>query len=269
VTPSRTVISLATAERRYARGLRRLERSVRRVGFDGEFIGWPPGTFPAECPEHSDAPFAFKPFCLDAARREGRRLLLWIDASAVAVRPLEPLFERIERQGYLLVRNRDYAVGEWASDLALARLGLTREAALRIPEVNAAVVGLDRANPVAVAFLDRWLDVARDGVTFRGVPEALGSKEAYGAVKHNVAGRVSNDPRVRGHRHDQTVAGAIAHELGMVPELGVVGNVRTLRSPVQPDTVILKVRGARPATVAAKTLAVRVADRRRREVGPH
>jgi hypothetical protein len=263
VSRTHTVISLATATGGYGQALRRLEGSVRRVGFDGEFIGWRPGTVPAEWPEHSVAPFAFKPFCLEHARREGRSVLLWIDASSVAVRSLEPLFERIERDGYLLVRNRDYAVGEWASDLALERLGLGREEAFGVPELNAAVVGLDLASPLARAFLTRWLDVARDGVTFRGVAEPLESADDYEAVKWNVAGRVSGDPRVLGHRHDQTAAGVIAHELGLRPTPGVIASLGGVRSTVPRQATVLKVRGAGRAAVRAVMLRVRAADRLR------
>jgi 5-methylcytosine-specific restriction endonuclease McrA len=40
-------------------------------------------------------------------------------------------------------------------------------------------------------------------------------RKVYQAVKWNRGARVSSDPRVRGHRHDQTVAGVLAAQLGM------------------------------------------------------
>jgi hypothetical protein len=131
------------------------------------------------------------------------------------VRRLKPLFEQIEAQGYLLFQNGDRRVGEWASDAALARLGLSRDEAMTIPEVNASALGLDLRHPLAQAFLERWHEEARHGLAFRGVEEPVRTEAEYEAVKWNKAHRVSTDARVRGHRHDQSVAGILAHRLGM------------------------------------------------------
>ena len=73
------VISLATAP--CEPSLRRLERSLGRVGFRGTHRFWHPGEFPAGCPDQLEAPFAFKPFCLAAAGAEGLRFVLWVDAT--------------------------------------------------------------------------------------------------------------------------------------------------------------------------------------------
>lgn len=212
---ARGVLSLATNHRRFPEGLARLRKSVARSGFTGEFMGWAPGTFPEDCPAPSDVPFAFKPFCFVEARRSGLDLALWLDAACVVVRCLEPLFRQIEARGYVLFQNRDHKVGQWTSDAALARLGLSRDEAMTIPEVNASALGLDLRQPLAQTFLERWHDEARHGVAFRGVPEPVRTEAEYKAVKWNTAHRVSMDARVRGHRHDQSVAGILAHRLGM------------------------------------------------------
>jgi hypothetical protein len=207
------VLSLATRQP-FAARLDRLHRSLRDVGFAGDFQPWAPGCFPAGCPPHDDVPFAFKPFCFAEARRD-RELLLWMDARCVAVRPLEPLFEHIAVDGYVLFQNRHHRVGQWVSDATLAHFELNRDDALELAEVNAAAIGLDLANPVACAFLERWHAAAQAGLPFRGVPEGPLSPTDYADVKWNRSARVSADERVRGHRHDQSVAGLVAHRLGM------------------------------------------------------
>jgi len=211
----RAAISLATSQGRYAQGLQRLADSLRRSGFTGEFIGWPPGQFPAGCPPHLDVPFAFKPYCFAEARQRGLEAVLWLDSSSVAVRSLEPLFKQIEERGYFLFKNGRFRVGEWASDLALERLGVSREEALSLPEVNAAVIGLNLKHPLGSAFLDQWHAEAKVGLAFRGVAEGPLTLADYRNVKRNREGRVSAHPRVRGHRHDQTVAGVLAWRLGL------------------------------------------------------
>jgi hypothetical protein len=214
--PTTGVLSLATNHRRFPEGLARLRKSVARSGFTGQFLGWPPGAFPDDCPAHADIPFAFKPFCFVEARRSGLDLALWLDAACIVVRSLKPLFQQIEAHGYVLFQNSNHRVGAWTSDAALARLGLSRDEAMTIPEVNASALGLDLRHPLAQAFLERWHEEARHGLAFRGVEESVRTDADYKAVKWNKAHRVSRDARVRGHRHDQSVAGILAHRLGMM-----------------------------------------------------
>ncbi len=215
ITVRRCVITLGTHGDRYAEGLRRLERSLADTGFAGRVLCWRAGELPAGCPSHREVPFAFKPYSFAEAARQGFDSVLWLDSSCVVLRSLDPIFGQIEREGHLLFQNRSYRVGEWSSDRALEVLGLSRQQALDIAEVNAAAIGLNLRHRPAVEFLERWLEAAKSEVAFRGVDEQLETAADYQAVKWNRDGRVSLDPRVRGHRHDQTVAGVLAHRLGL------------------------------------------------------
>ena len=133
----------------------------------------------------------------------------------MAIRTLDPIFTAIEANGYVLFRNDSYRLGEWASDHTLSEYGLSRDRALALPEVNAAAIGLHFGSRIAVEFLESWHEAARGEIAFRGVPWPLQSWDDYEDVKWNHAGCVSADPRVHGHRHDQTVAGILADRLHM------------------------------------------------------
>jgi hypothetical protein len=162
-----------------------------------------------------DSPFAFKPFCFMEAKRMGYDSILWVDSSGVVIRRIEPIFQIIEQDGYVFFKNSSHMLGEWCSDEALRSFGMSREEALKLPEANAAAIGLSMQNKMAIEFLDRWYAKAADGYTFRGTKGKLRDLDDYDAVQWNESGRVSNHPKVRGHRHDQSALGAIAAQLGM------------------------------------------------------
>jgi hypothetical protein len=56
-----------------------------------------------------------------------------------------------------------------------------------------------------------WLDAAAYGISFRGIPPG----RPWTDSRSNRDGLLSSDPRVKGHRHDQTAASLIAYELNM------------------------------------------------------
>jgi hypothetical protein len=260
VSAGPAIISLATGDGAHAASLARLERSLDRVGFAGQRLLWWPGTFPDGCPTQLEVPFAFKPFCFAEAGARGIGLALWLDASCVAIRWLDGIFEEIEARGYVLFRHGRRVLGEWAGDAALAAFGLDRETAMRIPEVNAAAVGLQLDDPLAAEFLNRWHDAAREGTAFRGVRDGIRSKDDYAAIKWNRGGRASSDPRVRGHRHDQTVAGILAHQLGLRLATSGLQPFRRARRPIAPATAIL-VRPSPGRLDATSLLLGRIAGR--------
>jgi len=237
----RCVVSLATDRVPYPAGQARLERSLGQVGYRGGIRLWPPGDFPTGCPTQMEAPFAFKPYCLAEARAQGWKAVLWLDARCLVVRSLDPIFEAIEANGYVLFKNAAHRVGEWASDQALAAFGLSREHALALPEVNSAAIGLHFDSRIGVEFLERWHEAARHEVAFRGIREPLESWDDYEDVKWNVSGRASSDPRVHGHRHDQTIAGILGGRLGMelTPDGLEDSMAREADSPLRPTTAIL------------------------------
>jgi len=235
----RCVISLGTGKKTFTDCLKRLEESLRRVGFEGDFLCWsdelPPGA-----PSHFEAPFGFKPFCFMEAGKLGYEQALWMDSALVAIRPLEPSFKILEEKGYLIFANNYGAMmGEWSSDEALRLNNITREEALKIPEVPCSAIGLNLQNPLANKFLEMWHQKAIDGITFRGVKEKITNWEDYYDIAWNKTGRVSKDTRVRGHRHDQPAAGIIAHQLGMTPFADGLRDIHFKGTSIDKNTVIL------------------------------
>ncbi len=192
----------------------RLERSLKQVGFRGDFIAWR-GEYPPGCPDHFDSPWGFKAYAMQHARAEGYDLALWLDSSAVAIRPLNLVFQRIAETGWALFRNENYLLGEWCSDEVLAHFGIERNSAMQTPGLVGGAIGLNFQNSKANQFLDSWVALARDGFAFRGTKEPISDLCRFEAVKWNKDQLISKDKRVKGHRHDQTVAGLLSLEIGM------------------------------------------------------
>jgi hypothetical protein len=188
----------------YSRGIARVRDGLGKVGYTGPFLAWDQ-RYPEGSPTSEEAFCAFKPFCFAEAQVQGYQLVLWLDAGIRIRHPLDPLFESIRRRGYLFFPE-EHSVGEFCKDQALGPLGITREESFAIPCCRSTVIGLDFASPRAVEFLRQWKERATDGISFPG-PKWSGV--------HGWPRTASQDPRVKGHRHDQTVASVIAHQLGM------------------------------------------------------
>lgn len=158
-------------------------------------------------------PYVAKPFALEYARQCGAHLAILIDASFYPIRPIQPLIEHIQRNGYYLCRN-GFQVGEWASDACLEKMHATREEAFGMEEASSYCVGIDLTQGwhPAKEMLAAWLDAARIGA-FPGPHTNTGGQ----GMRHHGPNRgfVSKDLRVKGHRHDQTALSIIAHRLRM------------------------------------------------------
>lgn len=189
---TRAVVNVATGE--YVRGQKRLRLHV------GDLLECWANIMPPSCPQHSEVPYAFKAYALDTVRRRGVDLALWCDASIKPIRSLEPLWSLIEQQGYWFSANW-WPNGEWCSDAALPLLGITRDESMTHMHVAATAFGLNLRSEIGNTFLDDYLRLAKNG--------------SFCGPWRNDHGQASSDPRVRGHRHDQTAASVICWRLGM------------------------------------------------------
>lgn len=185
-----------------------------------------------------ESAMGFKTFCLLEAQKAGYDVVLWMDVSNIAIRPLDPIFEIIEKQGYMINANQNQIWGEWCSDEVLEYIGISRENSFAIPEVDTSSLGIKFSHPVGAKFFQKWNEWAAEGFVFRGTREPVSINEEFEAVKWNINARVSKHPRVKGHRHDQTAAGILAHQLGMNISSGIVTN-KYAQAYDNPNTVFL------------------------------
>jgi len=233
------VISLAIGREGLTESLKRLEESLRKVRFSGDFLAWsdelPPGS-----PTQLEAPMAFKTFCFHEAKSLGYETILWIDATIVALRPLEPIFRSIRDNGYIaFANNYGQSLGQWSSDEVLKHHHISREDAMQIPEVPTSAIGLSMRNDLGLRFLEQWHQLTTDGLTCRGTSTPVSTWEDYYAIAWNKDGCISPDPRVGGHRHDQTAAGIVAHHLDMHPYSDMLRDIHHKATAIDRRTILL------------------------------
>ena len=220
---TRAVINFAFGER-YLRGQVRLRKALREHSPESlnyfSCAGWPLG-----CPPHEARPYAFKSYMLFYARNtlayvrnNGSGLVLWLDAAVKPVRSLEPLWERIEHDGYWFAQNawNNY---QWTADSAypalFPQLGLilARELNKSIPQVMACAFGLSLRSSIGAEFLDEYYRLASETDAFCG--PWWNSNNPANRGKDPLKTGPCGAPDVIGHRHDQTAASVIAWRLGM------------------------------------------------------
>jgi hypothetical protein len=236
---TRCVISLGIGKPSYIQSIKRLEESLFRVGFDGDFLYWN-DQVPEGCPPHFEAPFAFKTYCFNIAKNLGYTQILWMDSTCIALRSLSPIFEEITKNGYIFFNNNyDQSLGQWISDDALDQNNLSRDEAMLVPELPCSVMGLDMNSELANKFLYQWHSIMGDGITAKGTKEKIRDWDDYQEIFWNRNNRVSNDPRVRGHRCDQPAAGIVAYRLGMQPYSDYLKDIHYEARPVKRNTIIL------------------------------
>lgn len=196
----------------YPAGVARLISQFRIVDPGREVMAWvntlPPGAPSAVVRDEWDyTGYCAKPFALRAAMDARADIGIVMDAAFWPIRPIDSLVEHITRRGYYLCEN-GYQVGEWCKDAALEPLGLTRAEAMDIPEASSYCVGFNFHHRVCRDAVEEWCELAVDGITFPG-PHTRSGEQGRNP------GHVSDDPRVRGHRHDQTALSAVTWRLGM------------------------------------------------------
>lgn len=186
------IVSVATSEHQI-RNQVRLWRSIK-----GEnHLFW--DQLPLGSPSHAEEPYAFKLFAIERAMRKGATSILWCDSSVVALKPLDPLWQLIESQGYWFSKNYDYTQGQFCNDEALKIMGRTREEAFGIPQVVGGCFGVSIGSP-SIRFLAGLWDLFHKGA-FRG---DRGDLSGTGDMTKFV-----------GHRNDQSCASEVCYSLGM------------------------------------------------------
>lgn len=188
------IINVATSGAWYERGSQRLAESLAPVNYMGEIKIWS-GMYPEGCPPHSEIPYGFKPHAFKWAKEAGMKKVIWMDSSVWAQKDIQPIFDIIEKQGYMILRN-GWTTGNWSTDEQLSAYNLTREEAFSVPHAMANVIGINFDSYIGNLIFEEYFN----------------NQHLFKGAWKNENGEVSADKRVLGSRHDQTILSLIVHK---------------------------------------------------------
>jgi len=199
----KAIINFASG--RHMLGQDRLRKSLIAHGFDGDFLGWQ-NENQLGCQPHINNPYSFKTFAFLKAFQMGYDLVLWLDASVVAVADMSSVWEKIETQGYIM-QEAGHLCGTWTNDNALKYFDVTRDKSMHMLMYgNAGLLGLNRHDKKANDFFMEWHKASKNG--------------AFIGSWTNKDNTESIDTHCKGHRHDMSCGSIIANKLKMNYESG-------------------------------------------------
>lgn len=209
----------------YFKGQDRLTESLDDVGYHGPVYS-NRYRFPILRSVYEDKIFAIK----NVAKTD---LLLWLDCSITAVRPLQPIWDYIAQHGVYLYQSGANCA-ETCNDLCLDHYGISRDAAASIPECASNVVGINLKHPIGKKFFDLWVGSLQSAANF-GVKWPTDEERLF----------ESKDDRFKYHRQDQSTASLSAHLCGIKLEKEGHFVVRAENKEYykNSDSVIFELRG--------------------------
>lgn len=231
----RSVVNVATDS--WVRGQNRLRKGLGDMNANPVDMRFWTDALPKGCPPHRDrgklaapieqcVPYAFKAYAMLQAANFGADLLLWCDACIVPVSSMEPLWERIERDGYWFAPN-GYTNYQWTADAAYPdlffgqELDIARVKNRAIPHLCATAFGLNVRKPIGRGFLVEYYRHASMTKAFCGPWQNTNAPMVEGRNSDRYAAPCG-PPDVLGHRHDQTVASVIAWGFDMQLTPGIL-----------------------------------------------
>lgn len=93
------------------------------------------------CKPHNEIPYQFKPYSIWKAIEMGYDSILWVDSPIVAVKDITPVFEYIEKNGYVFFNNIGHPLGKWTTQKCLDHFKLTRDDAMQMKQIMASCMG--------------------------------------------------------------------------------------------------------------------------------
>jgi len=214
----RCIINVALGGR-YPKEQEVLRRSLAKH-FDGDFLAWT--EFPNENYDKSN-PYNVKAAAFEEAIRRGYKQILWLDSPVVALKNIDPIFDSIQKNGYLTMKNNAYKCDETCNDFSLAYFKVTRDQAATFQEHGSGVIGIDMENPKGKQLIEAFIRGCKDGV-------ANGSRYHDGQ---------SADPRFKFHRQDQTVLSLAANTLCLPYTMVWDKDLITLKPSLRTEATIL------------------------------
>lgn len=209
---TRCVVNVSTG--RYRRGGERLRAEMAKLG-NCDVMCWK-DPLPEDWPSHESNPYAFKSFSLVEAAKQ-YDLLLWCDAAVIPIKQLDPLWERIERDGYWFAIN-GWTNYEWTADSAYKDLfpelpiEEARKENKKFTQVVATTFGLNVRSAIGEKFLEEYHRLAQTDA-FKGPWSNTRNPACWKQDQSRMGDCGPSD--VLGHRHDQTAASVLAWRMGM------------------------------------------------------
>jgi hypothetical protein len=187
-------VSFANQRGNYVKMLARLSESLRN-NFDGDFLGFI-NENSVGSPLHSEVPFAFKIHCVQKAADAGYEKVLWLDSSCYAIQNTRPIFDEIEKDGFIF-QDAGHYLRTWTNDRTLEYFGIAPDEAMGIKMIgNAGFLGFNLSNPKGTELFQRWKQAMLDG-QFNNSPVPCA------------------DERFREHRWDMSCSSAIVYKMGL------------------------------------------------------
>jgi hypothetical protein len=184
----------------FLKGQQRLRKSLLDNNYQGDIIFFNHFEEVGSKP-HSEVPYQFKVYAIEKVRQLGYDIILYCDASLFAVKDVMPVIHHIIEKGHLM-EFCGFSAGQFGTDTCLNEFGVTRDEAMEIPLHSAGFTGLNFNNPKTTEFFKGWLKSAQEEISFKG-------------DWNNINQQCSKDERCLGHRHDQTTASIVAHQIGI------------------------------------------------------
>lgn len=181
----------------FEKGIKRLKEDVEKKGY--AFIGWDK-EWPKGWPKMRECPYCFKFYCINEAWNRGYRYVMWVDSSVVLGKDsLEKCFSVIEKEGYYFYHT--YRKGTFrCTDYSANILGFSSKEKGKVEKfIWATFFGLDRESKEARIFLNKLLELSKDGSVFRGTDE-----KPFNLGKSYI-----------NHRHDQAVMNLLIEKSNM------------------------------------------------------
>lgn len=126
-------------------------------------------------------------------------VILWLDCSVWAIKPIEPIMDIIEHEGYYFWRS-GYSLGQTSGRHCLKYFRIDEDESFDIQDTSTSMMGLKLSNPLGADFLKQWLASAKNGM-FHGSRDAI-----VGA---------SGREQLFEHRQDQSAASCLTHKIGL------------------------------------------------------
>jgi len=175
-------------------GLERIQNCINTYNINADYISFT--EYPEWCVKHTEVPFAFKYYIIKHCFELGYKNVLYIDSSVYPKNNLDGIWNILNTYGYFLVNNY-HTVGEYSHDKFLKLANISRDRSFEIKSIQGGYIGLSSLFPKSINFLNKMIEHSKNNISF------IGSYDN----KNNMC---SKNPKVLGHRHDQSVASIVS-----------------------------------------------------------